>query len=369
VRRPLTRQASTWALAATAAASLALAAATTASGEDAAPRPTIAPDGVTHAPAFDLPPSSLASPQSANLLRLRGAMTPHPHPVFRTIEDERAQMERGLAPQVQASLDRFPVEIVEQTIAGVHVRVITPKGRAADPGRVLINLHGGAFMMCAKGCAIAESAPIAALGGFKVISIDYREAPEAAFPAANEDVARVYKELLRTYRPGRIGIYGCSAGGALSAEMAAWLPAHGLPQAGAIGVFGAGGLQGRRGDSAYFAGYLDPSFLPPSLSGEPPPRLTFETYFNGADVDGPIIAPARHPKVLARFPPTLIITSTRAPDMSPAIFTHSQLVKAGVPGDLIVGEGLGHCYIYNSDLPEARDADQAIADFFRRNLK
>jgi acetyl esterase/lipase len=72
--------------------------------------------------------------------------------------------------------------------------------------------------------------------------------------------------------------------------------------------------------------------------------------------------------VLAKFPPTLVITGTRAPDLSPAVFTHSQLVKAGIPGDLIVGEAMSHCYIYMSDLPEAQDAYQAIIRFFRTNL-
>ena len=36
---------------------------------------------------------------------------------------------------------------------------------------------------------------------------------------------------------------------------------------------------------------------------------------------------------------------------------------------LIVGEGMGHCYIYQSSLPEAQDAYQAIVRFFRENLK
>ena len=59
---------------------------------------------------------------------------------------------------------------------------------------------------------------------------------------------------------------------------------------------------------------------------------------------------------MAKFPPTLIITGTRAIDMSPAIFTNSQLLKAGVRSTLIVGEAMGHCYIDQSNLPEARDA-------------
>jgi monoterpene epsilon-lactone hydrolase len=81
-----------------------------------------------------------------------------------------------------------------------------------------------------------------------------------------------------------------------------------------------------------------------------------------------MISPGLHPDVLAKFPPTLIITGTRAFDMSPAVYTHSQLVKAGVPGDLIVGEGLGHCYMYTPSLPESQDAYRAIVKFFKTNL-
>jgi len=55
-------------------------------------------------------------------------------------------------------------------------------------------------------------------------------------------------------------------------------------------------------------------------------------------------------------------------DMSPAVYTNSQLLKAGVRSTLIVGEAMGHCYIYQAQLPEARDAHQAIVNFFRENL-
>jgi epsilon-lactone hydrolase len=56
-------------------------------------------------------------------------------------------------------------------------------------------------------------------------------------------------------------------------------------------------------------------------------------------------------------------------DMSPAIYTNSQLLKAGVHSTLVVGEGMGHCYIYQSNLPEAQDAYKVIVNFFRENLK
>ena len=56
-------------------------------------------------------------------------------------------------------------------------------------------------------------------------------------------------------------------------------------------------------------------------------------------------------------------------NMSPAVVTHSRLLDAGVESQLIVGEGMGHCYIYQSELPEAQAAYRAIASFFRPHLK
>jgi acetyl esterase/lipase len=284
------------------------------------------------------------------------------------IDKSRKALEAMLAPQVDGVIKMHPVKVEEQTIGGVPVRVVTPTRKAFDPDRVLINLHGGAFNTCWESCSLIESAPIADEGGYKVVSVNYRMAPEAAHPAGVEVVARVYRELLKSYEAKHIGIYGCSAGGALTAQTAAWLPAHGLPQAGAVGIFGAGGLRFEAGDSAYIAAYIDGSFPPPSAPGQPALDMT-RGYFAKADMSDPIISPALHPEVLAKFPPALIITGTRAMDLSPAIVTNSNLIKAGKESTLIVGEGMGHCYIYQAHLPEARDAYAAIVDFFDQNLR
>jgi acetyl esterase/lipase len=253
-------------------------------------------------------------------------------------------------------------------LAGVQVRLVKPKDGKYDRDRVLINLHGGAFSVCWDSCSLLESIPIAALGDFEVISVNYRMAPEAKHPAGVEDVAKVYAELLKYHEPGHIGIYGCSAGGSLTAQTAAWLPAHGLPQAGAVGIFGAGGVRFRAGDSAYIAGYIDGSFPPPPPKGKQGPNMT-RGYFAGVDMAGPDVSPGMHQDVLKKFPPTLLITGTRAMDMSPAIYTNSMLMKAGVETDMIVGEGMGHCYIMSPNLPESQDAYAAIVSFFKEHLK
>jgi acetyl esterase/lipase len=330
--------------------------------------PAFEPNGTVHVPAFDLPPSTLISKEAVQAQTMRARMPVGAPSSSGDITAVRKGLEMMLGPQVSGMRQQYPVDVVDQTIAGIPTRVVTPKDKPFDPKHVLINLHGGGFSMCADACAMLESVPIASLGGYKVVTVNYRMAPEATHPAGVEDVATVYRELLKSYKPKNIGIYGCSAGGALTAETAAWLPAHGLPQAGAIGIFGAGGVRFGAGDSAWVAAYIDGSFPPPAKSGGTQPDIT-RGYFSNADMTGPIISPALHPDVVAKFPPTLIITGTRAMDMSPAIYTNSQLLKAGVRSTLIVGEGMGHCYIYQSNLPEARDAYQVIVGFFRENLK
>jgi epsilon-lactone hydrolase len=333
----------------------------------AQPRPAFGSDGTVHVPAFDLPPSQLSSKEAQDAMKMRAHMPGGAPSSQGDIARVRNGLESMLSPQVSGTRKAYPADVQDGSIAGVAVRTITPQGKSFDQKRVLINLHGGAFSLCADACAMLESLPIAVVGGFKVITVNYRMAPEAKHPAALEDVTAVYRELLKSYKPKSIGIYGCSAGGALTAEAAAWLPAHGLPQPGAIGIFGAGGVRFSTGDSAYVAGYIDGSFPPPPKPGESAPDMT-RGYFSGADMADATISPALHPETIAKFPPTLIITGTRAMDMSPAIYTNSQLLKAGVRSTLIVGEGMGHCFIYQSSLPEARDAYQVITAFFHDNL-
>ncbi len=331
-----------------------------------AARPAFADDGTVHVPAFDLPPSALSSTEAQAEQKMRAKMPGRAPSSDGDIVAAREGLEKMLAPQLAALRERYPAKVEEQTIAGVPTHVVTPADRPADSKRVLINLHGGGFSMCAYGCALIESVPIASLGGFKVVTVNYRQGPEAKHPAALEDVEKVYRELLKSYPAKHIGLYGCSAGGALSAEAAAWMPAHQLPQFGAIGVFGAGGVRFGAGDSAYVAAYIDGSFPPPNPDGT---RVEMSRgYFDKADMQDSIISPALHPDVLKRFPPTLIITGTRAMDMSPAIFTNTELLKAGVHSTLVVGEGMGHCFIMQSKLPEAQDAYQLITRFFKDNL-
>lgn len=329
--------------------------------------PAYALDGSVSVPAFKLPPSPYMSDAAVDMLKLRAVMPGGAPDPGKPIEQTRMEVDKLLAMVVASMREKFAVEFKEDSIAGVPVRVFTPVDREIDPQRVLINLHGGAFSVCWDSCSILESTPIAALGGYKVISVNYRMAPEATHPAGVEDVVAVYRELSKRYKPERIGIYGCSAGGMLTAQSTAKITLDGLAPPGAIGIFGAGALPFDAGDSAYVSAYIDGSFPPPAQPGEQRADIA-RGYFDNADMAGPIISAALHPEVIAGFPPTLITTGSRAADLSPAIETNSQLIRAGVSSTLIVGEAMGHCYQYFAGLPEAQDAYNATVSFFKANL-
>ncbi len=337
--------------------------------QESGQNPTFDADGTVNVPSFRLPPSILSSDEAREAQAMRGkipvaAMTSNVNP---DIGQRREQLNRMMAPRVQMMRERFPVKVEESVIGSVPVRIITPADGDFDKQHVLINLHGGAFTVCWDSCSLVESIPIAALGKYKIVSVNYRMAPENRHPAGVEDAAAVFYALLSEYKAAQIGVFGCSAGGALTAQLAAWLPAHGMPQMGAAGIFGAGGVRMQSGDSAYITAMIDGSFPGPGEDGSLAEDMS-RGYFDGHDGAEPDISPALYPEVIAQFPPTLITTGTRAMDLSPATVTNSALLRQGVNSTLIVGEGMGHCYQYNPALPESRDAYEATVRHFRKFL-
>jgi monoterpene epsilon-lactone hydrolase len=262
----------------------------------------------------------------------------------------------------------YPVTREATNLAGVHIFAYMPRAgiEPRNAHRVLIELHGGGFSGCWPGCAELESIPVAGRGRIRVISVDYREAPQHHFPAASEDVAAVYGALLKSYRSQDIGIYGCSAGGLLTAEVVAWLQQHGLPRPGAVGIFCAGaaapGAHGFVGDANYVGSALGEAnpvpLIVPASTG----------YFAGARADDPLVSPLASEQVLGKFPPTLIIAASRDIALSSAIHTHMQLVKQGVTAELNVWDGLFHGFFYNPDVPESQDCYDVILRFFAQRL-
>jgi monoterpene epsilon-lactone hydrolase len=258
---------------------------------------------------------------------------------------------------------RYSVSITNQRVGGVYIEVFTPNQASAQKNQkqVLINLHGGGFLEGSRSFSHLESIPVAAESGITVISVDYRQAPEARFPTASEDVTTVYRELLKTHASASIGIYGCSAGGLLAAETVAWLQKEHLPPPGAIGMFSMGASYTGKGDSFFLARAIEDA--PADVFAK------YLAYFEGVDPNDPLVYPVLSTKVLQGFPPSLLITASRDHAMSSVVFTHSRLSALGVSSELHVFEGLGHAFFYDPGLPESQEVYALVSHFFATHLK
>jgi len=318
-------------------------------------------DGQTSVPALEVPSSDLMS-QEGNQSRVEHILT------------ERALKGTPLdafnaalfGPRLERTKVAFPVTVRQDRIAGVPVLIYEPNGSDAPSRRrqLLINVHGGGFVGCFTECGGLESIPIAAFTGLKVVSIDYRLAPAARFPAASEDVAAVYRALLKEIPAKGIGLFGCSAGGLLTAQSLAWFQTHDLPAPAAAGVFCAGGDPGMGGDSRIIGMVLGDGETPDGPAGGPP-----RGYMQGARPDDSAAFPASDPATLRRFPPTLIVVGTRDFALSSAVNLHSKLVANDVDARLHVWEGGRHAFFYDVRVPEAREAYDVIAKFFTDRLR
>jgi acetyl esterase/lipase len=253
-----------------------------------------------------------------------------------------------------------PNKLVNDTIAGVPVRIVTPDGMPeSNRDKVLMNLHGGGFN--SDSSSYSESIPMAGYTKTKVVAVLYRLAPEHPFPAAVDDAVAVYKELLKTYKPEHIVIYGSSAGAILTAEVAVRLKQLALPMPAAMGIFSGMGDFAHGGDSqamysAGLSGHLDP----------PTPGPQFSEYAGTTDPKDPVLSPIYAD--LHGLPPTLFVTSGRDVLLSGTANLQRAFLHAGVDTQMVLFDGLPHGFWNDSRIPEAIEVSHIMADFFIKHL-
>jgi acetyl esterase/lipase len=317
----------------------------------------IAVDGTVYLSRV-VPVPATVSPEAQRLL----ARVESDGAVSQTLDERRAGTDKWQAGVGERFKEIYPVSISTDTIAGVPVRVITPLSITSEKReRVLINLHGGGFN--SDSGSLSETIPIANLTGTKVIAVLYRLAPEHPFPAGLDDAVAVYKELLKSYKPSHIAIYGTSAGAILTAEVTAKLKQLQLPFPAATGIFSGLGDLGHAGDSIAlfalngFAGHLD---VPdPNNPGS-------QDYTGSTPRNDPILSPLYADQT--GFPPTLFITSGRDLLLSGTTILHRAYLRSGVDAQLVVFEALPHAFWNNPRLPETKEANQFMAAFFDKHL-
>ena len=160
--------------------------------------------GSIEIPAFNYPPSTLSS-EELKRAYVKSLATPGDGTIMMQASPQVVAMMRAhVNAQFEKTIpwvkERYPVEMTETTIGGVEVIRVRPEGGVAKANRkrILLNLHGGAFMVGWPSVALLDAIPVAALSGIEVVTIHYRLFPEATHPAALEDLTAVYREILKT---------------------------------------------------------------------------------------------------------------------------------------------------------------------------
>ena len=276
----------------------------------------------------------------------------------------QAQRDAQLADMSRALAERLGIMVVEGVIAGVTVHYVTPQEiDARHTKRLFIHVHGGAYTFGAGLAGVQEAIHIAHYTKMPVVSIDYRMAPRHPFPAAVDDVWRVYQELIKTHDPQTLALGGTSAGGGLSmASIHRWKQ-DGLELPGALFAGTPWTDLTKTGDSHFLNEGIDRVLV----SYEGILEQAAHIYAAGEDLKNPLISPVYGD--MAGFPPTYLLSGTRDLLLSHTVRAHRNLRTAGVVADRNVYEGLSHggYVLYGS--PENRQAYSELGDFLDTHLE
>jgi len=276
------------------------------------------------------------------------------------VQERNESMEKLLP----AMKKQFHVTVEAGSLGGVRVYRVKPDSIAEkNRGRLLVHLHGGAYIYFRGESAAYEAILMAHYGKIEVVCVDYRMPPDDPFPAALDDAVVVWKEVIKTHSPRNVGLFGTSAGGGLSLASVLKLKELGLPLPGAMMAGTPWADLSKTGDT-YFTNEMVDNVL-----GTADGRLlaAARLYAGKHDLKEPLLSPVYGD--LSGFPPTVLISGTRDLFLSNTVRTHQKLLQSGVPTELLVFEGQSHAqYLVAPDTPESATAYREVARFFDRTL-
>jgi epsilon-lactone hydrolase len=120
------------------------------------------------------------------------------------------------------------VTVTRAVLGGVPAAEITVDG--VEPRHVVLYFHGGVYVMGDAFLSADLASQVGRRTRAKVISVDYRLAPEHPYPAAVDDALAAYEALLQGgIAPSDIAFAGESAGGGLAIATLVNARDHGLP--------------------------------------------------------------------------------------------------------------------------------------------
>ena len=247
------------------------------------------------------------------------------------------------------------IEIEAGALDGVAVEWVVPNGAHAN--HTFVHLHGGGYVLGNPAGSRAFTSAFALRTRCRVVSIDYRLAPEHPFPAAIEDSVRAYRALLAQGRePSDLAIGGESAGGGLAVATLVEAHAQKLPMpASLIAISPWSDMQCEGGSFAVKAD-VDPMLTRRSL------REMADAYLGSADPLDVRASPALAD--LSGLPPMLIHAGSDEVLLDDAIALIDAASAARVEAQLVVFAGMIHVWhMFHTMLPQGSAAIDALAGF------
>jgi acetyl esterase/lipase len=225
-----------------------------------------------------------------------------------------------------------------------------------DSTNVILYFHGGVYVIGSADSSVPLAADLARRTNAKVISVDYRLAPENPYPAAVEDARAAYEGLLsQGVDPSNIAVSGESAGGGLTAAVLLALRDADMPMPSSAFVMSPWADLTLSGNTI-----VDRQDVDPILTGE---ALTLRVgdYVASANSSDPFISPVFAD--LRGLPPMLIQVGSHEILLSDAVRFAERAANADVEVTLEVVPGVPHVFqAYAAVLDEGDAAlDRAAA--------
>jgi monoterpene epsilon-lactone hydrolase len=255
------------------------------------------------------------------------------------------EQRRLLREAIEAQPLPADVTVTASTLGGVPTAEITVDG--IEPRHVVLYFHGGVYVMSDAALAAGLASQVGRRTGAKVISVDYRLAPEHPYPAAVDDALAAYEALLQEgVAPSDIVFAGESAGGGLVVATLVNARDHGLALPAAAFVMSPYVDLTLAGTSIETKRELDPLLRRELLE----PRVA--DYTAGQDAALPLISPVFAD--LSGLPPLIIQAGSHEVLLDDAVRLAGQAAAADVEVMLDITPEVPHVFqAYSPMLDEA----------------
>ena len=255
---------------------------------------------------------------------------------------------------------KTPYSMKDRVINGITTLWITPP-QLKHKDKVMIFIHGGGWIVNSRKAQLKFQADVASSLGVKLVSIEYRLAPEHPYPAALDDIVAAYTGIIKEYGAENAGLFGTSAGGGLTLATLLRLKADGLPLPGASAPLSPGADMTASGYSYRAVGLQDPILDPYGAYS------AMQGYVGRADPKDPLVSPVFGD--YTGVTPLFLLCGTAEIVGSDAIRVAARARSQGAEVTLLISDGMWHVPIGNgSGVPELQLAYDEMIKFFRRHL-